>query len=167
MAWIASGSPSGANTFSFTNIPTNFTHLQIRSILNNSAGNISISMQFNGSGGTNYARHYLFGDGSSATSGALTSTGASTFTQYSGATTNIFHASIIDILDYTNTSKNKTVRSLNGIDYNGSGSVLLGSAVWMVTDVISSITFATANGTWAVNSRFDLYGITSSPVTGA
>ncbi len=124
-------------------------------------------MQFNGSGGTNYARHYLTGDGSSATTGSLASTSASTFTQYSGSTANIFHASVIDILDYANTNKNKTVRSISGVDYNGSGFVILGSAVWMVTDAISSIAFTTAGGNWAAGSRFDLYGFTTSSATGA
>jgi hypothetical protein len=167
MVWITSGSPSGANTFSFTSIPSTFTHLQIRAFLNNTGGNISISMQFNSSGGTNYARHILYGDGASALSIGVASTSSSTFTQYSGSTASIFHASIIDILDYTNTNKYKTVRSINGVDNNGSGLVALGSAVWMVTDAISSITFTTAGSTWAAGSRFDLYGITSSQVTGA
>jgi hypothetical protein len=33
----------------------------------------------------------------------------------------VFGVAIIDILDYANTSKNKTVRALSGEDENGAG----------------------------------------------
>jgi hypothetical protein len=156
---IATVNASGQSSITFSSIPQTYTHLQLRCFLNNTGGNISTGLTFNGSGGSNYARHVLYGDGTSALTAAVTSVGSSTFTQYSGSTSNIFHASIIDILDYTNTNKNKTVRSLNGADYNGSGSILFGSAVWMVTDAISSLTVVTAGSTWSANSSFALYGI--------
>ena len=156
---IATANATGQSSVTFSSIPSTYTHLQLRCFLNNSVGNISTGLTFNGSGGTNYARHLLYGDGASALTAASTSVPSSTFTQYSSSTSNIFHASIIDILDYTNTNKNKTVRSLNGVDYNGSGSILFASAVWMVTDAISSLTVVTAASTWATGSSFALYGI--------
>lgn len=167
MTWIAGASASGLGSFSFTSIPSTFAHLQIRAFLNNSGGNISVGMTFNGSGGTNYMRHILYGDGSSALSSASGPASSSTFTQYSGSTANIFQVSIIDVLDYANTNKNKTIRSISGADYNGSGNVLLGSGLWMLTDAITNITFGTAASTWAAGSRFDLYGIGVSEQTGA
>lgn len=156
---IATANASGQTSVTFSSIPSTYQHLQLRCFLNNAGGNISIGMTFNGSGGTNYARHILYGDGASALAAASTSAASSTFTQYSGSTSNIFHASIIDVLDYANTNKNKTIRSLNGSDYNGSGSIILASGLWMVTDAVNSITFGVAGSNWSTGSTIALYGI--------
>jgi hypothetical protein len=74
--------------------------------------------------------------------------------------TNVFGAGVTDILDYTNTSKNTTVRALGGADANGSGSIDLTSAAWLNTNAVTSITLTTNNGsTFTAGSSFALYGI--------
>jgi hypothetical protein len=156
---IATASLSGLNTITFSSIPQNYEHLQLRAYLNNAVGNISVSMQFNGDTGTNYAKHILYGDGSAAGSNAVSSTASMTFHIYSGNTASIFSASVMDVLDYSNTNKNKTVRGLCGWDNNGSGSVLLGSGLWVNTSAVTSITFGAAGGTWSSGSTIALYGI--------
>ena len=56
---------------------------------------------------------------------------------------NIFGFSIIDIADYTNTNKYKTMRSLLGYDTNSAyGQVNFASALWMSTAAISSISIS-------------------------
>jgi hypothetical protein len=165
MQFIASSSVSGQTTVSFSNIAQSFTHLQIRAFLNNA--NISVAMTFNGDSATNYADHILYGDGASVVSTAVAPKTHISFTQYSASATNVFQVSIIDILDYANINKFKTVRSITGSDANGSGSVALSSGLWRNTNAITSITFGVAGGSWTAGSRFDLYGITTSEVTGA
>ena len=151
----------------FSSIPSGYTHLQIRAIAKNgtgSGGETSILAQFNSDTTyTNYfGRHLLYGDGSTAAAAANNTSGwtggaAGGIAQQS--TSNVFAASIIDILDYSNTSKNKTVRTLAGADYNGSGTLLFTSSLWMNTNAITSITLKPFADTFGANSHFALYGI--------
>jgi hypothetical protein len=67
---------------------------------------------------------------------------------------------VIDILDYANTSKYKTTRTLAGNDQNGAGLVGLYSGLYMSTSAISSIEFTiNGSGNFATGSNFALYGI--------
>jgi hypothetical protein len=65
---------------------------------------------------------------------------------------------ICDVLDYANTNKFKTLRSLTGNDRNGSGSIWLDSGLWRSTSAITSIKFTTGTA-FAQYSQFALYGI--------
>jgi hypothetical protein len=154
---------SATATVTFSNIPQGYKHLQIRFISRNTVVGDQLGMQFNSDGGSNYARHELSGFGSSANSYASTSQiqiiGIG-FEAYSTNTAGIFGAGVIDILDYANTSKYKTVRSFTGYDFNTGGGVGLVSGLWMNAAPITSIAMNQQNsGNFAINSRFSLYGI--------
>jgi hypothetical protein len=110
-------------------------------------------MQFNGDTGANYKTHYLYGDGSAVTGGNSSAIYAPNFM---GGTSSPGSA-IIDILDYTNTNKYKTIRSLDGYDANGSGYVTLTSGLWLSTSAITSITLT--RSTIQQYAKFALYGI--------
>jgi hypothetical protein len=62
-------------------------------------------------------------------------------------------------LDYANTNKYKTLRTLNGSDANGSGVVQLRSGLWMSSSAINAITLSTSAGNFNQYSSFALYGI--------
>jgi hypothetical protein len=80
---------------------------------------------------------------------------------------NIFGAIIIDILDYTSTTKNKTIRMLGSYDSNGTGLAILKSGLWFKTpEAVTTINLGITTG-WATGSRWDLYGISNSFQTGA
>lgn len=171
MVWIAGSTvgAGGTTNFEFNSIPQTFTHLQIRifgrSTLSASLDNLS--MYFNNDTATNYATHYLSGNGSSVSSGYFNSQARFYIPSLFPAATSAQMAdTIIDVLDYTNTNKNKTVRILTGFDANGSGSVSFVSGLWMSTAAINRFNAETSASVVA-GSRFDLYGITSSSVTGA
>jgi hypothetical protein len=67
---------------------------------------------------------------------------------------------VTDILDYANTSKYKTVRTLTGIDVNGNGNIRLASGIWMNSpDAVSSITLTASSGNFNTYTTFSLYGI--------
>jgi hypothetical protein len=160
--------PSGGlASVTFAGIPQTYKHLQIRGIAKNgtTAGDTTtILAQFNGDTTyTNYfGRHLLYGDGSTAAAAANNSsgfTGGAAGSIASQSTSNIFAASIIDILDYSNTSKNKTVRTLAGFDYNGSGGINFISSLWINTSAITSITLKPFVDTFAQYSQFSLYGV--------
>jgi hypothetical protein len=165
---------STASSVTFSNIPQGYKHLQIRLIAastRSDAAYADLSLYVNNNTGSNYSYHTLMGDprpyfstdtGASQTfiylGGVLTGTG------YSGLSTSYVGASIIDILDYSSTLKNKTIRAISGSDRNGIGNsgisanVGMSSGAWYNQAPISSITLTTP-ASFTANSRFSLYGI--------
>jgi hypothetical protein len=74
-----------------------------------------------------------------------------------------FGAVVIDILDYANTNKYKTIRSLSGTSYNNNnGAVGLFSGSWRNTNAITAITLQASAANLAQYSQFALYGIKGS-----
>jgi hypothetical protein len=162
---IATVALSGSqSSIQFSSIPSTFKHLQLRLFLKDdrALNRDSVKLTFNGDSGLNYTEHAMFGDGSSASAQAGAPTNQISMYRASGnsSATNIFGAIIADVLDYQNTSKNKTLRYLGGVDFNGSGEVWFGSGSWMNTSAVSSITIAPANASnFLQYSHAALYGI--------
>lgn len=161
---LALGSSSSSVTFS--SVPSTFRHLQLRMVTRNdrSAGNLTgIRMRFNGVSTASYSRHILQGFGSGTFSGASTSqTQIELDSSPTTATgTGIFDAQIVDILDYANTSKNKTVRVLSGkhIDITNQNTIGLVSGAFLSTAAISSITIDLFSNSFVAGTRVSLYGI--------
>ena len=152
---IGTGS-SGVVTFS--SIPATYTHLQIRILGLQSSGS-DVFIKVNSDAGVR--GHWLMGSGATATAGSETGTSdGQYFGTFSwGATYPA--AYVVDVLDYANTNKTKTVRSLGGYDANGSGRINLISSLFTTTSAITSITF-TASTNYTSNAHFALYGIKGS-----
>jgi len=152
----------GSALVTFSSIPQDYTHLQIRGIARGASTTANIDIQFNGDTATNYSRHYVYGDGSvTASSNAATINfiRASTVSS-SSSTASVFGGFVLDILDYSNTNKFKTTRSIGGLDNNGSGEIGLRSGNWRSTSAITSIKLWTGDATnLAQYSSFALYGI--------
>jgi len=160
IATVTVGS-GGAASAEFTSIPSTYTHLQIRAITNNPS-TVTNYITFNNDNGSNYSWHYIYGDGSSVVAGGGATQTNMTSLIYSSTSSNIFFASVVDILDYANTNKYKTARSLTGWDTNGGGSIHLRSGLWQNTNAITSIKVAAGSGNFAQYSHFALYGIKSA-----
>jgi hypothetical protein len=162
---IATALGTGSSgTITFSTIPATFKHLQIRYIGRNSATGGSLAtlrMRVNGYT-SNYPLHKLQGDGSSASAYGTT---AEVYIQdnmlmsTNSAAASIYGAGVIDILDYADTNKFKTVRALTGVDLNGSGQIVLASGLYQQTTAISSITLEANGVNWLTGSHFALYGI--------
>ena len=160
----------GAATVSFTSIPATYAHLQVRFIGRSSAattGQDDMLMNFNSDTGSNYAKHFLSGQGSTAQAGATindTKISLRECLSRNGNTASIFTGGIIDILDYTSTNKNKTTRSLYGVDRNGSGQVAFESGLYFATPAaITAISFTVESANNFVQySHFALYGCKSA-----
>ena len=150
----------GASNATFTSIPSTYKHLQIR-VLCGTGGSASqdLRIRYNSDSSTNYTQHNLIGSGSAASADGYTAqTYANAGKQGAGLSTSPAIA-VIDILDYANTNKYKTMRSLNGYDANGSGYVLLSSSLWLNTAAISTIELTPNSSTFAQYSSFALYGV--------
>ena len=148
----------GSSSINFTSIPSTYQHLQIRtSLFNNATGGINI--QYNGDTGANYTYHQLYGTGTAAFSNSGTSQNSG-YIAYNNAAGSNPTVAVVDILDYKNTNKYKTHRSLAGTDVNGSGGALtFFSGLWLNTAAISSINII---GTFTQYSKFSLYGYMGS-----
>jgi hypothetical protein len=154
----------GTSTITFSGIPQTFTHLQIRSIARDSRTNAAtnLNMQFNSDAGTNYTSHYLYGNSTTAiasASGASQTSALGMRTAGNSATSSCFGVGIIDILDYSNTNKYKTLRSLSGYDDNSSGEIWFTSGLWMSSIAINSITITPVTSPILQFSSFALYGV--------
>jgi hypothetical protein len=157
--------PSGASSVTFSNIPNTYSHLQIRAIGRTSASEAdgdSFKIRFNSDSGNNYTEHRLIGTGSAAAAGAGTSQSNAFGYQLpsSSQLASSFGLFVMDVLDYKNTNKYKTLRGLGGFETNSVGRVGFWSSVWMNTNAISSITITPNVGAnFAQYSSFALYGI--------
>ena len=155
----------GAANVEFTSIPATYQHLQIRGILRDQRatyGNSGPLVQFNSDTGSNYSWHDIYGDGSSAVARGAANTVdmGSVGGAGGGAPANVFGALVIDILDYADTNKYKTVRYLGGQDQNGAGEIFFGSGLWMNTNAVTQLDITSFTGNSFVQySSFALYGI--------
>jgi len=167
------GSGGSANV-EFTSISSSFKHLQIRSITRTDRGTYSsdrFNINFNSDTGSNYSYHTLDTNGGGTVGAGYGASEAFidiSMTTGSAATGSIFTGTVIDILDYANTSKYKSVKGLSGFDNNTGdanlqGYVSFSSGNWMNTNAITSIKLTPRYGTNFVQySQFALYGIKGS-----
>lgn len=148
-------------TVTFSSIPSTFKHLQIRAIALSNSDTVPVLLRFNSDSGSNYSQHYLGGQGSVTATGGAASTSAVTLAGIYARGLNASYpwAFVIDILEYANTNKYKTVRALHGADYNGSGEANLTSGNWRNTAAVSTITLSMASSGFNQYSHFALYGI--------
>ena len=159
----------GASDITFSSIPSTYTHLQIRGIARstyNGAANESqyLYMQFNSDTGANYDAHRFIGDGSTASSSASNNRNQMipNWIPTLNSTANVFNSAVIDILDYLNTNKYKTVRSLGGVDYNSTGQVVYYSNLWRSTSAITTIKLYPEANNFPQYTQFALYGVKGS-----
>jgi hypothetical protein len=170
IATITAGA-GGLGSISFTSIPSTYTHLQLRMIArstSSSANGITTGIRFNGDTASNYSIHNL-GAYQGAAAGVESTAIANASQMYVGVfpaggnAASIFSVQVIDIFDYKNTNKNKTIRSIGGYDMNASTSgynyVTLYSGNWRSTSAVTSIDFTMVAGDYAQYSSFALYGI--------
>lgn len=158
------GSTTASVTFS--DIPQTYKHLQIRAVIRGASGYTSdyARMRLNGSNSL-YAIHQLYGYGSGLGSNFLQNDSLQ-LTQIPGgtATANMFGAVITDLLDYTSTNKNKTIKTFGGSKTPDSW-VSISSGLYLSTSAVTSLTYYAvygsniANAAIAAGSRISLYGI--------
>lgn len=154
---IATYTTSGsAANVTFSSIAGTYTDLVI--IVNGGGStNADLHMQFNSDTGTNYSRTVLSGNGTAASSSRQSSVNYirvdsvgylnTTFPAFTG---------IINIMNYSNSTTNKTVVSRTN---NASTGVDASVGLWRSTAAITSVVLFPDVGTLTNGSTFTLYGI--------
>lgn len=168
---IASATVGTGGIITFSSIPSTYKHLQLRFITKSTYstahlgwGN-SMVLVINGSSTTSYS-HFLYGNGTSVTGASgsgdnyinIYGTNASS----ASGMANMFSAGIVDIHDYTSTTKLKTFTTFAGLEINSAASQAgpaLNSGFISSTAAISNITVYSAFDNFASGSVFSLYGI--------
>lgn len=159
IATVTVGS-GGASSIEFTSIPGTYQHLQVRGVAKAAGGTswYNGALTFNSDTATNYSVHILQGQGTAASAAGYVNTSSIYTPMLAAGNKTYFGAWVIDLLDYADTSKYKTVRSFTGTDQNGSGYVQLTSGSWRSTAAISSVTISLGLNL-VEHSTAALYGI--------
>jgi hypothetical protein len=166
---IATVNGTGSSaTITFSSIPATFKHLQVRWLAKDTYTSSALvrylGVRINGVTTSTYSQHYLRGDGATASATGAANTGYMNFqggTVTSGTgMSDIFGVGILDILDYTDTTKTKPIRTIGGGDINASGGyIYLSSGLSASTSAVTSIELLTPLGFFTSTSTFALYGI--------
>lgn len=166
IATVTVGS-GGAALITFTDGGSwsNYTHLQIRVLAKTDRNdpNDALFPYFNNDTSQNYWSSSMWGEGTGTAQIARTpGTGMYYNGWIPGAVSNssVFGANIIDILDFRNTNKYKTVKTYGGYSNNTNGLSSLISGAWLSTSAITVIKITpTVGSNFVQYSKFALYGI--------
>jgi len=165
---IATVTISGDSTAAivFDSIPQTYTHLQLRGVVRNAKFAYSTDFLFidynDNTNNADYNYHIIDGNGSTVTAIASASSHAQIVAPADRYGAYVYSGFVMDILDYTNTNKFKTVRVLNGWESNADsvGNVWISSQSYESTSAITKIALNQA-GTikYKTDSKIALYGI--------
>jgi hypothetical protein len=156
---------STQNSITFSNLGTyssTYKHLQIRMTARKSGGTgtSGVLARFNGNSSAIYDNHFLVGVNSTVSSSSLLNIAGFNVSNLpsAGTTANVFSASVLDILDFSSSTKNKVIRSLVGnLGFDSRISLFSGS--WRNQAAITSIELLADDNLLVAGSRFSLYGI--------
>lgn len=154
---------SSVYSFSFTSIPQTYSHLQLRGIVQQNAGQ-SPTIRFNNDDSNSYSTYAL----NSSTQGNFTqdtSNWWNPFTQSvpdNSSNSGQYAMIILDILNYNSPNIIKTLRSRQSqVRNTGGRGVTYSCGEWKSTSPITTITVLQNNPAFYFTqySQFDLYGI--------
>jgi hypothetical protein len=102
-----------------------------------------------------------FGSGTNAGTSGVNDRALPYLIQAAGTADNGTGAAIIDIIDYSSSSKTKTLTGFLGTELNNvvPGRVVLGTCLYNKTDAITSIQVVNSNGTFSAGCSIALYGV--------
>jgi hypothetical protein len=147
---------SAAADVTFSSISGSYTDLVLVMNLKSTSGVQDCLIQLNSDTGANYSSTFLYGTGSSAAS-TRQSNNTYGYGDYVGAifTTN-FNTEIVQFMNYSNTTTNKTFLSRANQADNGVDAIV---NLWRSNAAINTIKLFPSAQNFAIGSTFNLYGI--------
>jgi hypothetical protein len=147
--------PSAASSYTLSSIPATYTDLVI--VVNGTASgaDYSVGIECNGDGATNYSYTLMQGNGSTATSARGSSETYATV----GTLSNVQSTSIIQIMNYANTTTHKTFL---GRGNSSAERVRAYAAIWRSTSAINAIKLVTNGANFTTGTTISLYGIANN-----
>jgi len=149
---------SAAASVTFSSIPGTYTDLVL--VVNGkcTSGSVTFKLQYNSDTGSNYSATVLGGDGTSAFSVRNTSQ-SSTNLGIIGAE---FGTTVINIMNYANTTTYKTAISSYKMTSSAYGEAGAKVGLWSSTAAINAVTVLVTSSTFTTGSTFSLYGIAAA-----
>jgi len=147
---------SAASSVTFSSISGAYTDLVLVCSFKNTAGQTDNGVRFNSDSTSSYSRTQLYGTGSTAGSNRGSNETSMNFLGYIGTT---WCVSIMQIMNYSNTTTNKTALTR---DNGASDQVIAAVGMWRSTGAITSLYIFPASGTYDTGSMFSLYGIAAA-----
>jgi hypothetical protein len=154
---IVTATPTSGSSVTINSIPGTYAHLQLRIMLPGSSSNLYAQFN-NDTTSANYPAHIMTGTGAAVSASGNAAYGGVRLLESTPSNSSFVGVAVADILDYSLTTKNKTVRAIYGWDENGSGRSALQSSLWMSTSAITRIDLFTS-GTFLSGTHIALYGI--------
>jgi hypothetical protein len=157
------GTATSSVTFDLTGI-SGYTDLRIIANVRSTRSALSDTfyMRLNGDTGSNYSWTFMRGDGSSATSFRAANVVGLGIGEVIAAnqTAGVFNLIKIDLMNYSNTTTNKTSISRSDVALNYGAEAW--ASMWRNTSAVTSMTLFMANGSnIETGSTFSLYGISN------
>jgi trimeric autotransporter adhesin len=160
---IATFAGSGQSSVTFSSIPSTYKALQIRIYARGSTGGVHYGIRPNSDATSSYSNHVIesFGSGTNAGTSGVNDRAFPYLIQCAGTADNGTGAGIIDIIDYSSSTKTKTLTAFLGTDLNNvvNGRAVLATSLYNKTDAITSIQVVNSNGTFSTGCSIALYGV--------
>jgi hypothetical protein len=153
---------TAATSVTFSSISASYADLVLVVQTSVASGSFQNQIQLNGDTASNYSTTYLSGSGTTATSvrGSNTTSAVLGYDDYN--TTAIGLMTIVNLINYSNTSNYKTILARGS---NANTGVSTTVSLWRNTAAITSILVKNSGGVnYPVGSTFSLYGIAAAPV---
>jgi len=162
---------SGSSTITIANIPQTYSSLYLTLMGSTQAtggsGYTPFYIYFNADvTAANYRSHALQADGSSASSFSVSGSGAGIriLDLVNSTVTSNAQPVIIDIYDYANTNKNKSIKLISGHNTNGAAvtypqTLFLVGGIWESNSAITSLTITSSGSNFSIGTVASLYGV--------
>jgi hypothetical protein len=147
--------PSAASSYTLSSIPATYTDLVI--VVNGTASgaDYSVGIECNADSATNYSYTFVQGNGSTASSARGSSETYATV----GTLSNVQSTSIIQIMNYANTT---TYKTFLGRGNSSAERVRAYVAMWRSTSAINAIKLVTNGANFTTGTTISLYGIANT-----
>lgn len=148
-------------TVTFSSISGTFTDLVLIANYGHSATDQALRLRFNSDTGSNYSLTSLYGNGTSAGSVRASNQTGAYIAYYVDAFTSVTTLTLCHIMNYSNTTTNKTIISRTGRPDPGTNLPGTEAVVnlWRNTGAITTIDLSANSGNLLSGSTFTLYGI--------
>ena len=162
---------SSSNTITIANIPQTYSSLYLTLMgstqATGGAGYVSFYISFNADAtSANYRSHAMSGDGSAASSFPVSGSvlGIRILDFVNSTVTSNAQPVIIDIYDYANTNKNKSIKLISGYSTNNAAvtypqTLFLAGGIWESNSAITSLTITTSGSNFSIGTVASLYGV--------
>ncbi len=147
---------SATGSVTFSSISGTYTDLYIICSVFAAAGGTAIYVQYNGDTAINYSHTIIYGNGSSAFSERQSNNKYIRVGGRYGLSTTNSTICRINVMNYANTTTNKTLISRGDLASSELESTV---GLWRSTAAITSVSIVADGGTFATGSTFTIYGI--------